>query len=314
MNVLLVTLVFASTLRRRLTYQPPASTTDALVARFYPSSIKLRNGAPVPIGELQEAHVSVDLDHSGQQFIVALYANDDDAVLEVLSAQSEGSLLAADTETKLPGGNPSLRLLDVDGDGRLDIIATIGMRRGGDAVWIYRWSGSQLLRVHRAGGRDGWDDMFADPTFLDLDGDGVLEIVEHTVSKDVDDDGAERWTAAYRVFALSQGAYHETAPADRLAIFSRGKGALKTVKNVFHVDDATASRRVVLVNGSGDAAPRVASAVVKLNGRTVFSEKDFDEHADRLEAPATVVAGDNQLTVELRGAPGSCVTIIVMPR
>jgi len=49
----------------------------------------------------------------------------------------------------------------------------------------------------------------------------------------------------------------------------------------------------------------VASAFVYLNGELILTPSDFNAHQSQVEVPVELVAGENDLEVQLRGAPGS---------
>lgn len=72
------------------------------------------------------------------------------------------------------------------------------------------------------------------------------------------------------------------------------------------VRNAAVPYRLRVENGGDHTRfPRVASAIISLNGARIFSENDFNAaKSDVLEAPVTAVSTNN-LVVELRGEPGS---------
>jgi hypothetical protein len=295
-----------------LTANGTCATTADIASRFFPAELKVRDGVPVRAKELQHVAVTEDLDHSGQSLVVALYTNDDQGALAVLSAKGEGALVALD-EDGLPGGTPALELLDLDGDGRKEILATVLHGRAGSTTWVYKWQGTTLRRLHRAQSMDVLDDAIVDPTFLDLDGNGVFEIIEHTVARETNALGEQHPVAVYDVLSVANGEFHRANTATILATFLRGKGTPRPVTRSFTVEEAVAQRLVVL-NGTPADAARVASAIIKINGDTVLSERDFNESVARRDIPVTVVKGENTLTVEVRGAPAGQVTILLLPQ
>ena len=62
--------------------------------------------------------------------------------------------------------------------------------------------------------------------------------------------------------------------------------------------------------GVNSECSRVSSAVITLNGTPVYSPSDFNQQVYILQKLVTVAA-DNQLQVELRSIPGSCLSIIL---
>jgi len=65
--------------------------------------------------------------------------------------------------------------------------------------------------------------------------------------------------------------------------------------------------------GTNPEYKRVSSAIVTLNGSTVFGTNDFNQQVSVLKKQVTVSAG-NELQVELRSQPGSALTVIVEGR
>lgn len=71
----------------------------------------------------------------------------------------------------------------------------------------------------------------------------------------------------------------------------------------------TASGRLVVINGSSDGGNRTTSGVVCLNGKEIFGPTDFSKKVGILEKPVHLNRGLNTLKVELRGTPGSHVSV-----
>jgi hypothetical protein len=64
---------------------------------------------------------------------------------------------------------------------------------------------------------------------------------------------------------------------------------------------------------NGDDAGRVNAATVAVNGVVIVTEADFRRPSDRFWKPVGLLAGQNSLTVQLKGDPGGYVTIAVLP-
>jgi hypothetical protein len=93
--------------------------------------------------------------------------------------------------------------------------------------------------------------------------------------------------------------------------FSRAKGTPVTV----HASFAAAGSRatITLLNGGPDESPglRVSDATIRLNGRVVFGEMQFNQQVARLEAEVELLPV-NDLEVFLEGKPGASVAIRVV--
>lgn len=69
--------------------------------------------------------------------------------------------------------------------------------------------------------------------------------------------------------------------------------------------------RLIIVNGNDDDSNwRVTSAVIMLNGKEVLGPSSFNKQVGEVEIPVDLVA-DNVISVELRGKPGSSLTVRV---
>lgn len=68
---------------------------------------------------------------------------------------------------------------------------------------------------------------------------------------------------------------------------------------------------LIVVNGlDGTAASRVSSAVIVLNGKRVLGAKAFSKKVETIEMPVEL-AEDNRISVELRGGPGTSLSVRV---
>ena len=78
----------------------------------------------------------------------------------------------------------------------------------------------------------------------------------------------------------------------------------------FAIKNPSVPYRLRVENGAGSAdAKMVASAIIKINGVTIFGTNDFNAaKSNVLEAPVTV-GRTNDLSIELRSDPGSAITL-----
>jgi hypothetical protein len=95
--------------------------------------------------------------------------------------------------------------------------------------------------------------------------------------------------------------------------YTRTAGQPQTVRETFTVRNPSAPYTLRLVNGGAAATfGRVTSAVVKINGVEIFGSRDFNGNTPAMmEKPLTLTA-TNEITVEVRGAPGSGLTISIL--
>jgi hypothetical protein len=93
--------------------------------------------------------------------------------------------------------------------------------------------------------------------------------------------------------------------------FSRAKGTPVTAHATFAAAGSKAT--ITLLNGGLQQSPdlRVSDATIRLNGRTVFDEMQFNQQVARLEAEVDLLPA-NDLEVFLEGKPGGTVAIRVV--
>ena len=69
--------------------------------------------------------------------------------------------------------------------------------------------------------------------------------------------------------------------------------------------------RLIVVNGNdSDSRSRVTSAVITLNGEKILGPNSFKKKTSEIEVPVDLMA-DNSITVEVRGQPGSSLSVRV---
>ncbi|MDF1551505.1 MAG: MopE-related protein [Deferrisomatales bacterium] len=93
--------------------------------------------------------------------------------------------------------------------------------------------------------------------------------------------------------------------------FVRDTGAPQSAVRDFTVPIAAQSYVLQVQNGSVDQADLIASAVIKVNGTTIFKQNDFNQHTYYLESPVSLGI-QNQLDIQLNSIPSSYVTITVV--
>ncbi|HEV2718480.1 MAG TPA: VCBS repeat-containing protein, partial [Thermoanaerobaculia bacterium] len=111
----------------------PAQTPDEGIVRdFWPS----RLGKDV---EKLFDFARADLDGTGRgDYIVAIYGNSPCVVRVLRAAGGAPSLVAEAAPDAMGGHAPRLRLVDLDGDGRPEIVAAFATITGGEVTWIFR--------------------------------------------------------------------------------------------------------------------------------------------------------------------------------
>jgi hypothetical protein len=75
----------------------------------------------------------------------------------------------------------ALSLLDINGDGRLEVLSVQAMGASGETLYVLAWRDEAFAFLPPQGGRFDGLDRFGDNgvRIQDIDGDGVLEILAH---------------------------------------------------------------------------------------------------------------------------------------
>ena len=201
--------------------QPAAR--GALVEQFFPqrlldfeADISARYGDPP---SRQSAFVAADLDRTGRpEYLVAAYTANDLGAIRVLKVVGSSAVLVDEPNLCPFGGrDPRVSLIDLDHSGNPVILVTLTAgSKGEEMQWIFTWDGNVLKSIGPEKDRRGrpCTDLF-DASFIDLDGDGVQELIgSQQVSLQ---DLREGKPLAYHVYKLIDGAY---PPSGILEYFS----------------------------------------------------------------------------------------------
>jgi hypothetical protein len=161
-----------------------AQTNEEIVDQFFPefliedSEERQGRGGPRPFRASDFA--VADLDGTGEEFIVAAYTNGFAAGIRVLRREGTTTLLVDEPALRLLVGIfPSVELVDLDHDGLPEVVASFSSATGRLAHWVFKWNGATLDLIGPSAVDEHGDvsTLLGEPVFTDLDGDGVLEII-----------------------------------------------------------------------------------------------------------------------------------------
>jgi hypothetical protein len=107
-------------------------------------------------------------------------------------------------------------------------------------------------------------------------------------------------------------AAQEPEPVFGPQTFERTTGETDLYTETF--DSAVEGNLLLLVLNGDEEATRVAGATMTLNGNVVVQSSELDEETEVVRRLVHVQAGVNELSVELAGAPGSFITVLLAPR
>ncbi len=159
---------------------------EQIVEQFYPqrlideSEADFQKGGPAPFRA--RAFQVGDLDGIGtDNYIVAAYTNGFSAAIRVLKLQNDTAALVFEPNLPLLDGiYPAVELVDIENDGRPEVAVHFSSPRGTLTDWVFRWTEMELSLIGPASVNQHGDvfTRLFESSFFDVDGDGVLEIVQ----------------------------------------------------------------------------------------------------------------------------------------
>lgn len=284
----------------------PLSSDEDLVKQFFPqrlideSAEDFANGGPAPFQAM--AFAAADLNHTGtNEFIVAAYTNGFSAAILVLKRQGSSALVVAEPNLRLLAGiTPTVRLIDLDKDQRPEVLVSFTSARGPSADWLFRWTGSALSLIGPSATDANGDvtTRLSNADFVDLNGDGVLEIINPPQFG---------IPGTFEVFNLTGDLLKSL---EFFRTFIRKTGAPSEEVQTFPLSDTHLSYHLKILNGDSAGNQRSSSATVQINGTTVVGPERFNQKVSEIDVPVVLTA-TNTIGVRLAGAPESRVVITV---
>ncbi len=274
-----------------------ASDVEHVVSSFYPQHlIDLRHrDRSTDLPDVKE-QVWAALNEEGD-LIVAAYSNDSYGAIRVIRVSGhEGILLWASTEV-LGGSEPEITLMDFDGDGQKDFLVSFSTGQGRyHTSWAYLWNGHK-------GGAVSPPDGFTSPDFVDVDSDGVLEVVDGFEDPEGD--------VQLDLYRLGDHGYVRSEPVVSIWTCGRGEQGKPLEQGTdFYSDRASA---VLLVMNGAEESPRAASLKIDLNGQSLVTQSQVNETVGEVSVPVSLRTGDasNHLTCTVFGKPGAFVKLMI---
>lgn len=284
-----------------------AARINEIAAKFYPADL---------VAEYPERRETQAVELPRSHLIVAAYGNTLSSQIAVISERDGGALLMR-RDLVSPGRLTSIELRDLDRDRQPEIVVHLAEPRGGDVVSVFRWDGKNLLMI---GPRRQWPGnpgveatALTDPSFIDIDGDGVYEIVDEKYFRMTDDNGEEHSGAERTLYRLTDTDPHGGKILDDFDLFTGGSDPAELFTGDFDVDDPGPNRELVVVNGSAANGKRVASATVDVNGVRVVNRTDLVRTPARVRVPVHLKSGTNTIAVNVLGAPDAEIAILIGP-
>ena len=299
---------FLSLLIGATAYAQTTPSDEDIVRRAYPDALLqdfYRDAEPDEHAPIIYGFTRADLDGTGKQdYLVAAYSNVGHGTERVLRVVNGAPVVVAESTLRdLHGSACSVELRHLDTDPTPEIVVSYEVMRG-KAVWIYKWSNGalSLFGPTRTDGFGQQHTVLANPVFVDIDGDGIDEIIVP----------AERNTDSVlsKTYQLRNGQFGLADPTLFFATYTRTDGDPDEFED--SVVAAPGKYVVNIVNGDRSGAKKVTSATVQINGAAIFSPNDFKKQGRNLSAPVTL-PDRATITVEVAGAPGTLFTLSVKP-
>jgi hypothetical protein len=277
------------------------ASDDSWASTFFPESLVQ---ASVVAGSNLRFWSTRTVTFGSSAYLAVAYSNGISGVLRLLRINGEAASLISE-RANLDGAAPDLEAVDIDNDHVPELVASYQTgRRGERTSYIYRWTGSALAPL--ANGRLGRDGGFNTVSFADIDGDGVMEVLEPR-STAGDDALSETTSGGFDTYKLVNGTLRlqTNVTLQYVGVFSRSTGTPKVITDEF---DAQPGQYLLHITNGDQAGNVVNSAEIRLNGAVIFGPAQFKPIGRTLSAPVTLAAL-NTITVELRSAPESTLTI-----
>jgi hypothetical protein len=294
-----------------------AQTNDQIVETFFPQALIDKSledhaqGGPSPFRV--SAYAVGDLTGDGSIFIVAAYSNGFGGSIRVLRKTGTDFVLVYESSAEKMGGDfPDVKLMDIDADGRPEVIVKFTSPRGPRGVWVFKWTGSVLNLISPSETDEyGYrDTLLSESSFIDLDGDGKLEIVQSTTpwppapdeTLPIPPETSEIFKLEGQKYVLLSNDFYQQS------FFIRQKASPGVESTTFNAQNPNSIYSMSIINGAQPGTNRVSSATVKLNGNVIVSPSDFNQKVYVLVFDVPLQT-QNTLEVELKGQPGSFITV-----
>jgi hypothetical protein len=273
---------------------------DQVVANAFPASLTSGKG----VHEQWWTFATVDLNHSGQPLLVALYTNGSRAALEVVSRS--GNVLSTSQVKAMKGNRGEIELVDLDHDGTPEILAHLYGGHGANRpdTWVFAWRNSGLSLVSPMQTVRGNEiTLLGQTAAVDLKGDGAKELLAFPgVVFDGDGNDVSGNTLVY---SYSSGALQRADASYVYAEeFHRRAAKPEASSDTFKAMAGKAMLHII----QGDTP--VTSGHITLNGTEVATPDSFKSNVHAFTLPVTV-ATQNTLSVQLDGQPGASVLVLI---
>lgn len=290
---------------------------ETIVRNFFPPRL-VEEALKFETSEVVETNktfsfVTADFDLMDKEdYLVAIYSTGFSAAVRVIKKQLPAPRLIAESDPSLMLEGPFLKIKveDLDGDRRPEIIASLSGDQRTMSNWIFKFISPRLvpLGIDKADRRGNIRTLLSNIEFIDVDGDGTKEII----SRNFADNTISPPLAEYATYKFQNGDY---APLKKLNFYSLvtvSQGGTIPAEDSFSVPERSENYTLSVMNGDKDGNNRVESASIKLNGNIVVSSQDFIAKGPNFAVPVKL-ENQNAITFEAAGIVGSRFLITLGP-
>jgi len=281
---------------------------QALVDPFYPAD-RLK---PTTAAERQSCGAVLSDTAGSPSAVIAGYTTRSSGAIRILQRTEQGALAVTFDNPErwvLPGARCSIRLRDVDFDGRPEVFVSFHAARS-SAGWVFKWDGStlsSLTPVRTVEGRES--SLLMDPTIYDLDHQGPLEII---AARDVERLGpGMRSRAPAFVYRLGASGFEVDGSLLVVAAYRGDVDPQANSRSFRLLQDSTGPFRMRLVNGDRAGNHRVTGVTVTVNELTIVEPRDVTASTEFASAPVASLAVQNHITATLIGPADATLLVLL---
>ena len=291
----------------------------ALVDRFFPQSLIDESNEHLSAGGASHfrssTFIRADLDQEGfARYVIAAYTNGLSGAVRVIRKENPSVIVAESSVPLMFGIYSSIRLVNFRGSGSPAIVVSFTSATGNCADWIYERDKNTLKLVGPAETLEDGNQttVLGDAVFVDLRGDGKLEIVNPP-----DPLGAAADVSAlsrFKIFELSGDSYVSTGRFfNFFETFVQQQDESEGDTRSFTLENS--DRKYVLTvakRSESSGTHRIASAEIWINGRLIVSSKNLPIVVQALTIPIEL-SSSNTISVKLNGPPGAELSVGIGP-
>ncbi len=280
----------------------------ALVDPFYPTD-RLE---PVTTAERQSCGAVLSGTTGSPTAVIAGYTNRASGAIRILQRTSTGAFAATFDHPEswaLPGSRCTIRLRDVDFDGRPEVFVYFHAVRA-SAGWVFKWDGASLSNLTPTRTAEGrvWS-LLMDPTTYDLDHRGPLEII---AAREVErlGPGTRSHSPAF-VYRLGAAGFEVDGALLVVAAYRADVDPRSNSRSFRLLEDSKGPFRLRLVNGDRAGNHRVTGVTVTVNELPIVEPRDVTAATEFWTGPVPALAVQNHVTATLTGPPDATLLVLL---